>query len=98
MCSRTVNRQSRCKRMPRYEAGARQAMSIYGTTLNAGYDDDDASLMRGCWAAAKVQGEGTIVPLSTFCPYGLIRHYGCPKDSGEAGRRPGDIPPGDLFE
>ncbi len=67
-------------------------------TLNAGYDDDNASLMRGCWAAAKVQGEGELSPLSTFRPYGLIRHYGCPKDAGEAGRRPGDIPPGDLFE
>ncbi len=42
MCSRTVNRQSRCKRMPRNEAGARQARSIYRTTLNA--DDNDTEV------------------------------------------------------
>ncbi len=32
--------------MPRNEAGARQVRSIYRTMLNAGYDDNDASLMR----------------------------------------------------
>jgi len=36
------------------------------------------------WTTTKVQGEGgTWPPLSTFRPYGLIRHYGCPKDTGE---------------
>src|SRR5258706_14444864 len=35
----------------------------------------------GGWAATKVQGEGEISPLSTFRPYGLIRHYGCLKNT-----------------
>ena len=40
--------------MPRNEAGARRARSIYGATLYA--DDDDAGVMRWWWTAAKMQG------------------------------------------
>src|SRR5258706_3694476 len=35
----------------------------------------------GGWAATKVQGKGEISPLSTFRPYGFIRHYGCRKNT-----------------
>ena len=47
--------------MPRNEAGARRARSIYGATLYAGYDD--AEVMRRWWDGgenARVLGHGGV--------------------------------------
>src|SRR5258706_11731281 len=69
---------NRRKRRPRNEAVARRvkARSEDGPK-SARHRGDEL----GGWAATKVQGEGEISPLRTFRPYGLIRHYGCPKNT-----------------
>ena len=52
--SRTVKRQSRRKRMPRNEAGARRAMSFCGATLYVSNDDAGGDERWG--TAANMQG------------------------------------------
>jgi hypothetical protein len=74
--------------MPRNEAGARRARSFFETTLNV---DDDAEVVTsdgGQRRICKEERGGVQVPIA-FRPIGLIRHNGCPIDSGESGRRPG---------
>ena len=58
--------------MPRNEAGARRARSIYGATLNAGNDDDDE--MSGGVKTRKCKGD--VEESKSKLPFALLGSSG----------------------